>query len=225
MLKRTEPPLVLAIFFCFGATAFSPTEARAGIASVTGNIEVVTPPPSVDRQAYESTNIRIFLESEETVPSIPVNAVLPATYHAYADFVDQTIVPNGPIDSYFVHLDVPGQTLAQASGSITFDKPILAVIGRSLTMQDTDGTLGAPGTIYPAVRFNREFEYQDRGNYDFFRLEPDGHTIFMQVQDSTDVDQLRIVTAVPEPASILMATLGAVSVLRPAIRRRRPECH
>ena len=191
-----------------------PSKSFGGIASTSGDIEIVSPPPSVQRQAYESsTNIRVFLESEQTVSTVPVNAVLPGTYHAYADFVDQALTPSGPIDSYFVHYDVVGQTLAQASGSITFDEPILAVIGRSLTLEDTDSVLGAPSTLYPTNRFDRELEYQPRGNYDFFRLEPDRHTIFIQVEDSTEVDQLRVITAVPEPQAIFLALCGASIVL------------
>lgn len=191
-----------------------PSGSFGGIASTSGDIEIVSAPPSVQRQAYESSaNIRVFLESELTVGSVPVNAVLPGTYHAYADFVDQSLTPSGPIDSYFVHYDVVGQTLAQASGSITFDEPILAVIGRSLTLEQTDSVLGAPGTLYPTNRFDRELEYQTRGNYDFFRLEPDGHSIFIQVEDSAEVDQLRVITAVPEPQAILLALCGAGMVL------------
>jgi hypothetical protein len=216
--------LVWAIFVLLGFAANLPTEAWAGIASTQGDIEVVAPPASVQRQAYESSSeIRVFLESEQTVDSIPVNAVLPGTYHAYSDFVDQTLVPNGPIDSYFIHYDVEGQTLAQASGSITFDEPILAVIGRSLTLQQTDGTLGAPGTLYPTNRFDRELEYETRGNYDFFRLDPDGHTIFIQVEDSTDVDQIRVVTAVPEPSTMTLALVSVALLFRFRRLSRVPE--
>jgi hypothetical protein len=213
--NRIECALVWATIVLLGFAVVSPTETRAGIASTTGDIEVVAPPASVQPQAYESsTEIRVFLESEQTVASIPVNAVLPGTYHAYSDFVDQTLVPNGPIDSYFIHYDVVGQSLAQANGSITFDEPILAVIGRSLTLQQTDGTLGAPGTLYPTNRFDRELEYEPRGNYDFFRLDPDGHTIFVQVEDSTDVDQIRVITAVPEPSTMTL-TLVSMPLLFP----------
>jgi hypothetical protein len=191
-----------------------PSEMLGGIASTNGDIEVVSPPPSVQRQAYESSSeIRVFLESTQTVNTVPVNAVLPGTYHAYADFVDQTLTPNEPINSYFVHYDVVGQTLAQASGSIAFDEPILAVIGRSLTLEQTDSVLGAPGTLYPTNRFDRELEYQTRGNYDFFRLEPDGHSIFIQVEDSAEVDQLRVITAVPEPDTAILALSGASLML------------
>jgi hypothetical protein len=208
--KRIKCAWVWVITVLLGFAATSSTEVLAGIASTSGDIEVVAPPASVQPQAYEnSSEIRVFLESEQTISSVPVNAVLPGTYHAYSDFVDQTLVPNGPIDSYFIHYDVIGQTLAQASGSITFDEPILAVIGRSLTLQQTDGTLGALGTLYPTSRFDRELEYETRGNYDFFRLDPDGHAIFVQVEDSTDVDQIRVITAAPEPSTMTLALVSA----------------
>jgi hypothetical protein len=223
---RFEYVWVWMIIILLGFAATSPTEVHGGIAGTSGDIEVVAPPASVQPQAYESSSeIRVFLESEKTLASVPVNAVLPGTYHAYSDFVDQTLVPNGPIDSYFIHYDVVGQTLAQASGSITFDEPILAVIGRSLTLQQTDRTLGAPGTLYPTSRFNRELEYETRGNYDFFRLDPDGHTIFVQVEDSTDVDQIRVITAAPEPSTMALALVsmtllfGFRSYLRKSTRK------
>lgn len=217
-INRIRFQLLGALIAALASYASSPSDLLAGIAVVTGDFEVVAAPPSVQPQQYESsTAIRVFLESEQSIASFPVNAVAPGTYHAYADFVDQTFVPTGPVRSYFIHYDVVGQTLAQASGSITFDEPILAVIGRSLTMQETDATLGSPTTLYPIVRFNRELEYEPRGNYDFFRLEPDGHTIFVQVEDSTDVDQIRVITAVPEPSTILLGIIGLLTI---AILRR-----
>src|SRR5262249_17997102 len=139
-----------------------------GIASVSGDFEIVPTPPSVQRQVYESDSaMRVFLERELSIASIPVNAVVPGIYHAYSDFQDQTIATTGPIRSYFIHFDPVGTgDLIKLSGTVTFDEPIIAVIGRSLTMQDTDGTLGGVGTAYPTPRFNRELEYETRGNYD-----------------------------------------------------------
>jgi hypothetical protein len=173
----------------FAALVTFYAEASAGIIAVTGDIEIVSPPSSVRRQVYESSSaIRVFLERELQINSFPENAVAPGVYNAYSDFVDATFNPSGPVRSYFIHFDPVGQSLAQRSGSITFAEPILAVIGRSLTMEDTDGTLGSPSTLYPTDRFNRELEYQTRGNYDYFRLETDGHTISTQLECSTDID-------------------------------------
>ncbi len=117
-----------------------------GIRSVSGDFEIVSPPASVQRQAFESsTAMRVFEERELSAATIPVNAVEPGIYHAYADFDDVDIAPAGAIRSYLIHFDPSGTNLVQLSGSVTFDAPILGIIARSLTMQQTDSWLGAPG--------------------------------------------------------------------------------
>ena len=40
-------------------------------------------------------------------------------------------------------------------------------------MENTDDTLGVPTTLYPANRFDRELEFQSRGNYDYFEIAPE----------------------------------------------------
>jgi hypothetical protein len=204
----------------FAMLAEFPAYVPASSISLSGDVEIVSPPANVRRQEYESsTKIRVFLERELQIQSFPENAVLPGTYNAYGDFVDATFFPNGPIRSYFIHFDPVGESLVQLSGSITFAEPILAVIGRSLTMEDTDATLGSPTTLYPTNRFGRELEYQSIGNYDFFRLEPDGHTIFMRLEVSTDVDQIRVITAVPELSSMTLV-VGLFFCLAVSNRRK-----
>lgn len=204
--------LLLVGFVC---CMICPPAALAGVISTTGDFEVIdVAPPSVRRQVYESDDaIRVFLERELVVGTIPVNAVSPGVYDAYADFVDQDLVVNGPIRSYLIHFDPVGQPSIRLNGSVTFAEPILAVIGRSLTMAQTDATLGAPGTLYPTPRFNRELEYRTRGSYDFFRLEDDGHTLWTQLLVGTDVDQIRVITAVPEPAGSLLVVASYLLLL------------
>ena len=181
----------------------------SGIAALSGNTAIVLPPSSVRRQAYESDDfVHVFLEREAFKFSVPVNAVLPGVYNAYADFNDQILHPTGKIRSYFIHFDGVGGGLRRLMGSVTFEAPILGVIGRSLTLEQTDASFGTPGTLYPTDRFNREGEYQDRGNYDYFEIGSDQRTLSFRWEVSTDVDQLRVITAVPEPKSLPILGVG-----------------
>jgi hypothetical protein len=92
------------------------------------------------------------------------------------------------------------------------------VIGRSLTLEQTDASLGAPGTLYPTARFNREGEYQDRGHYDYFEIGTDQRTLSFRWEVSTDVDQLRVITAVPEPRSLRMLIVGISALMMGQLR-------
>ena len=193
--------------------------AHADISNTTGDVEIVSAPGSVRRNVYTSNIFaRIFLErAQQDEESVPVNAVIPGRYNAYSDFQDAVIQDPRLFDTYFLHFDPIGAE-ALVAGTITFTRPMLGVIGRSLTMEQTDNTLGAIGTLYPTNRFDRELEYQPRGNYDHFEMSDDMRTLSFRLR-ATDLDQLRIVvTSVPEPGSlvIIACVLGIV------LCRRRP---
>lgn len=192
--------------------------ASTGISEIIGDIVFVDTPNNVARHVYESnTEIRLFLEREVALDEVPVNAVSRQIFDAYSDFEDVTIYPVGGIRSYFLHFDPIGtHPYHRVSGSITFDTPILGVIGRSLTMHETDSYLGAVGTFYPTNRFNREYEYQTRSFYDQFELLDDGYSISVQIGASTDVDQLRVITAatapIPTPSAFVGGLLGGLAL-------------
>jgi hypothetical protein len=196
-----------------------------GIAALSGDAEIVSPPPSGRRQAYESDDaVRVFLERELLVSSVPINAVQPGIYNAYADFDDQVVSPAGKVRSYFLHFDGIGTALRRLMGSLTFDAPILGVIGRSLTLEQTDADFGSPGTLYPTDRFDREPEFQGRDNYDYFQISGDKRTLSFRWEVTTDVDQLRVVTAVPEPPAFwafIAMTLGCMATAHRGPQKRR----
>ena len=169
--------------------------ASAQIASLSGDIEQVDAPPSVQRQAYESELARVFLERAAiTIPAgQTINAVGTGVYDCYCDFEDEPLAEPVVADTYFFHFDPPGTSELFADGVIEFDRPIVGVIGRSLTMQETDGSLGGLDTLYPTSRFNREFEFQSRGSYDFFEVSADRRRVSFRIRCTSDVDQFRVV--------------------------------
>lgn len=204
----------VASLLCGLTTSF----ASADIVTTTGDVQVVAAPPSVRRNDFEHTSLaRVFFERlSANFANLTVNAVLPGRYDAYADFQDQLIPSPGPFETYFLHFDPVGSVEGFVDGTVTFDRPMLGVIGRSLTMEQTDYTLGAPGTLYPTNRFDREPEYQPRGNYDYFELSADMRTMTFRLR-ATDIDQLRmVVSAVPEPGMgiVVWAVVGGIAFCR-----------
>lgn len=206
-----------ALILWLALQCMSTNVAEGDIVNTTGDVEVVFAPASVRRNSYNNNHTaRVFAEREKlNLPSVLINAVDPGRYDAYADFQDETISNPVLIDSYFLHFDPIGVE-GFAQGTITFSQPMLGVIGRSLTMAQTDDTLGSVGTLYPTNRFNREPEYRTRGNYDYFELSNDMKTLSFRFR-ATDLDQIRIVVrSVPEPASFvfIFCVTGLVTTTR-----------
>lgn len=202
LLSGSKALLPAALTLCL----LDPRAAQCGIASISGNVEIVPTPASVRRNVFESSaSVRVFAERFITnVPSVLINATQPGLYDDYADFQDETI-PNPPaFESYFLHFDPIGNTQADVSGTVTFESPILGVIGRGLTLEETDSTLGFPTTLYPTDRFDREPNFN--GNYSYFTLSADRRSVFFQLR-VTEIDQLRILATLP----------GGVSASHPVV--------
>lgn len=207
----------LAAFALIGQSAF----AIDGISSTTGSVQIISAPPSVDRQAFESsTMIRVFKERQLSLSSLAVNTDGPGLYNGFNDLSYTYVYPTTDIASYFLHFDKVGEDPDHGlilNGSITFDYPILGVMGRSIRLGDTDALLGSPTTVYPLNDDDRGPEY----NYDFFRLETDGKTISFGLDCWAGVDQLRIITAVPEPSAIFaFAIVTGLTFFRLQRRKR-----
>ncbi|MEM8550604.1 MAG: FecR domain-containing protein [Verrucomicrobiota bacterium] len=64
--------------------------------------------------------------------------------------LESTLAAGTRVDSYLLHLDLPGEVKAnsQRSATIQFDRPILAVVSRSTQLADCDAALGNPGVRY-----------------------------------------------------------------------------
>lgn len=216
---------MLRFLLCGSVLIFAAAKCHAsiptiGIDTVDGAVEVTNAPPSLRNDAFQSSEyIRIFLERERYVDELEVNAVRLGTYNAYADFSDRTIRPYAGVRSFLIHYDQVGNSAERLGGSITFEQPILGVIGRSRTLEATDPEFGAVGTLYPTVREGRQVEYDRPDDHDFFRLEPDGRTIYAFMQVTTKFDQIRVITAVPEPTTAILIT--ATLIVSACIRQQR----
>lgn len=177
-----------------GALALSATAvAHAAVTSVTGEMEKVGPPSSVEIGVVESNSVlRVFDEQHGVTlaQDLSVDATASGTYAGPTGSGE--LIPAGSrVNSHFVHGDKIGNDTATSvnlSGTITFDRDVLAVIFSRPNLNPSDGVLGAAGTTYPTT--NRGFEAADK-----VTIGADRRSVNVSVRIWNVTDQLRVVTA------------------------------
>jgi hypothetical protein len=132
--------------------------------------------------------------------------------YAFNEQANATLLANitpsfGPVlvagtryNSHFIFFDpAPNRTVL---GRVTFDAPILAVLGLTAQMNASDASFGLAGVTYltPAAR--------GLESNDSFTVS--GNTLMVDWVASTPGDYIRVLTAaaVPEPATWMMMILG-----------------
>lgn len=208
--------------------------AQSAIVETTGAVTVTAPPPSLVLGQWESdTEIRIFVERTNfALPiALDVDVTLPGTVPGTDDEnLSEGTIPAGTfVDSYFVHVDSisggSGNQIAYA-GSVTFNQAIIGVLLK-LTESDSDEYLGFPGTIYSTGNNrNLELDPSEIGTsfHDSIILSDDLRTITFDIRNGRSLDQLRVITAVPEASSIILCASATLAIgafcLRQRITRR-----
>jgi hypothetical protein len=192
--------------------------ARADIVGTTGSAIAVPAPASVIPQDTESnTAVLVYFERSQVLGSdLQVDANGPGLWTAPSG---SSIAAGTAISSYYLHADKIGDSAVGVpySGSVTFDEPIIGVIG-VWNRLNTSNFLGNPATAYSSLA-NRGWEFSAS---EFFSISGDGKTLTFQNSNSTVADQLRIVTsAVPEPGTGLLASIAGLGLL--ATRRPRRQ--
>ncbi len=123
--------------------------AGAAVSAVTGAAQIVSPPPSVALNTYESTTaIRVFNER-----TVNLGASLSASGMSPAGVMEARTLNVGLcVQSHLMHFDRAGTGNVDLTGSATFAQPIVAIIPVNLAgiLDATDAILGAAGTTYPA---------------------------------------------------------------------------
>ncbi|HEX8322287.1 MAG TPA: PEP-CTERM sorting domain-containing protein [Tepidisphaeraceae bacterium] len=203
-----------------GCCAAFGTVVHGGIVATTGSAAVVPIPANVAGDVYESdTVIAVFVERQNVslASNVSVDATQPGDYDALADLTPGFIAAGTTVSSYLIHWDRLGQNngFLYRSGSVTFDQPVLGLMSSRSTLISGDGVLGAPGTTY-GTGDNLGIDFNTG---DAYTLTGDRRTVNFFLGTNPGEDHLRIVTAVPEPAGLLLAGLGGATLLN----RRRPR--
>jgi hypothetical protein len=208
-------------------TLFPAAIAAGAVTGSTGSVVLNTSPPSnIISGSWESdTQIREFIEAQPKTltQAVAVDVTVPGTSPGASDanLSPGTIPAGTPVDSYFFHFDPVGKpaTPITLSGSITFDSPVLGLIALSETLNGSIGSLGLATTTYASGSdHGMEFTLNADGTDDILTLSADRRTVSFTVTANLNADELRIVTAVPEPGSL--ALLGGGMLLLAAKRGR-----
>ena len=139
------------------------------------------------------------------------------------------------VSSHLIHFDPVGNwfdkdTKVTLTGWVTFDAPILGVIGGVNQLDNTDSnTSGHPAANIPLGLPNVHYGWDgvrgiEIGDYaDTIQiLASDLHTIYVDFTVADyGIDQIRVITAVPIPATLMLLASGLAGIL--AWRRMRKE--
>jgi hypothetical protein len=193
------------------ALSLTASFASASISNVTGQTTWLTSPPTACGWG-QLTGFNAFAWDEQQNVTMSV-------------FVDETQNPGGNVSpipgtitgtfaSHFIHFDgIPG--VIGATGTVIYNQPIVGVIFQPLSLDNTDGPLGAGSTFYPTTYAFRGLNTSPPsfctvvGNTISFNLNALAPTV--------DIAQIRVLTHVPAPGAA--AVLGMSGLL--VARRRR----
>jgi hypothetical protein len=210
---KMQTNVVLLRFAVVLCLCLSSANAAMALTPTTGAVVAMPAPPSLQYNAFES-DTTIALITEQTNFELPGSVPLDVdgATGLYDQVVDLTggVLPAGSrVDIHILHFDPVGapRTLFRAMGSVTFDRPIVGLALRRLTLEASD-FYGAAGTTYPtaATANFREFELNGGaiGVTDTVEISADQRTLLVDWGATPYFDQLRVFTAVPEPSALVV---------------------
>ena len=210
----------------------SQSMAWGAIVGTTGAITVIEPPPSVAKNDLQSDLYVVAfyeVQMKTLARSLDVDIVNSGTYSETSSpgLSPGTVSAGTTINSYYLSADSlsgGGGLSAIFDGTITFSDQILGVDVLSETLDAGIDRLGADNVLYPYTRANSGLEITPSAGgsgLDTITLTPDRHTIVIHFLGATNTDQVRIITAVPEPTSIALLGVGAAVLISCRRRFRR----
>lgn len=158
----------------------------------------------------ESDGIQLYLERSglRLADDAEVTLARPGTYEAFAGLSSR--VPAGTaVDSYFIHLDTPGQLplggVASRRATIRFDRPIVGVIAASDQLAESHAVFGLPGVKYGSMDPRSLVDGKQSSGVeasvisaelgDMIYLSEDRRTLTMQLNTQDAIDQFRVLVA------------------------------
>jgi uncharacterized repeat protein (TIGR01451 family) len=175
--------------------------AGGAITSVSGQVELIAAPPSVELGALTSdTTMRAFDEQQcvRLDADLAVDINEPGKYNQFSDLPDpQPVIAAGTyVSSHFVHADSVTGTRddpIDLEGAIVTSDEILGIAALNETLNATD-VLGAPGTTYPKELRGINFGVRQ---HDFVVEQIDVHTVVVHAENHEHADQVRVITKCP----------------------------
>ena len=179
----------------------------SGVLQATGLMKFVSPGPSFVPGRYEDSN-RILVFRERSCVSLKsdleVNVTKPGQYIHVRRRNRQSIGARQVIGSYLLQLNPIGEFTrvesegARVIGQLTFDRPILGLIGGTSQLIRTDELLGHPRGNYGDTRRGIEptrLDDQPDSGRDNVTLSDDRRTLSLDLSASSAVDQIRVIVS------------------------------
>lgn len=199
--------------------AFAPLfSVQATIVGASGDIVLGPPPASLIADSLASdTAVFGFIEQQNFSLGVDlaVNATGAGLFMGTGAPASSTIAAGTAIDSYFFHGDSAITTGVQLVADITFSTDILGIIFERQELNDADALLGNPGTTYPAARPDSDFREFEAGTtcgagsvVDCATVSADLRSINLDLNMTTFIDQIRVITRASVPESSTLALLG-----------------
>ncbi len=179
----------------------------SGVLQATGLMKFVSPGPEFVPGLYEdSEHILVFLERSHVRlnSDLDVDVTQPGQYARVRRRDKQPIAAGRIIRSYLLQLNPIGEFTrkeideARVIGQITFDQPILGLIGKTTLLNQTDELLGHPlgnyGDTRRGIEPTRPDDSPDSGR-DNVTLSRDRLTLSLDLSASSAVDQIRVIVS------------------------------
>jgi len=179
----------------------------SGVLQATGLMKFVSPGPDFVPGLYEnSEHILVFLERSHVRlnSDLEVNVTEPGQYVRVRRKDKHPVTAGQTIRCYLLQLDPIGEFTraesdeARVIGQITFDRPILGLIGKTSLLNQTDKLLGHPlgnyGETRRGIEPSRPEHLPDSGR-DIVTLSRDRRTLSLDLSASSAVDQIRVIVS------------------------------
>lgn len=186
----------------------------------TPNVVVIAPPASVQSGDLESPDVRAFQERTSVTLTSPLSVDHDVAGTFIGPGAGTPLAPGMVVDSWYLHLDPPGQSNASGTGSITFAQPVLALITQTGTLRASDSVIGGLSTAYPgpAAEPLRGLDSGSGFFPDAVTLTSDRLTVdLVEIRAASASDQLRVVLASSTGSVSCTGNLnstGSVAMLR-----------
>ena len=178
---------------------------NSGVLQTTGLMKFVSPGPDFVPGRYEdSDHILVFAERSGVVleTEILVDLDEPGQYQRIHRKERKSISAGRRVRSYLLQLDPIGRlqkkdpNKTRVMGQLTFDRPIVGLIGSTAKLDMTDDVLGHPRGEYPktqrGIEPTRPDDLPDSGR-DVVTLSQDRRTLSLDLSAGSAVDQIRVV--------------------------------